>query len=107
MCKNGKQKTFAYLTEYHDELSDEKDNIEIGGEVNPHLFSLFCESLNIDEKICRLKLDNVIPWTQQNIEMVTGFMKCIGLEKELMELNYSEFATMRRLIETCDRRIKA
>lgn len=104
LYENGRDKLAELLAFSHDELADISTE-EMDDTINRPLLLEYCEAFGLPENICREHMDTLIPWNRDNIRTFAKFMKQIGLEEEILEMNYSEFATLRRIIKSCERRI--
>lgn len=104
MFKNGKEALIDYLAINHDEFDDSIIKSE-SNSVNEELLVEFCKTFKLSENVCIENMDVLIPWNVNNIRSFEMFMTKIGLKNEIITLNYSEFATVHKIMKSCERRI--
>lgn len=106
MYQHGKEDLFQYLMDEHDEFTDIPP-IDIDDEsIDKELLQIYCQVYGLEKEICMNNLDTIIPWHQNNIDKFVIFMKRIGLEKVIWQLNYTEFITLRNILKACKIRMK-
>ena len=105
LFENGKDALLKYLSCTHDELKDVVEECDCSDAVNKELLSKFCKVFQLSESKCIEYMDVLIPWNSDNVRTFELFMKQVGLEKEILKLNYSEFATLRQIMQSCEKRL--
>ncbi len=104
LYRNGKEELLSYLSRAHDEFEGVQVEKTYDGNIDVALLLKFCNVFRLTEEACKENMDILIPWNQDNINTFVEFMRHIGLEMDIMNLNYSEFSTLRRILLACERR---
>ena len=104
LYRKGKEALLSYLSCMHDEFEGTYVERTYDNNIDVTLLREFCDVFRLTEEACRGNMDTLIPWNQDNINTFVEFMKRIGLEMDIMNLNYSEFSTLRRILLACERR---
>lgn len=105
LYENGRNALIDYLSCDQEEWDARTEEFDAGC-VNSKLLSRYCEVVGIPEEICLENMDTIIPWNQDNIRTFTEFLKQFDLERDMLHWHYSEFATVRKMMIACERRMK-
>lgn len=103
----GKSELNAYLMSEHDELIEKKTVSVKTEHPDLDLLEIFCRKSGLDAALCDEMMDAEIHWNQKNTDLFLGFFVMSGMsEKEILNLNYDEFSTLRNVFSTCEKRIQ-